>query len=260
MKKILLLLCFAVSQIGFSQNTNLVSNGNVELWAFPNGSPDDWSTASDFGFINQNTTDFIEGTSSAQLTSEFGSEIAMFTTVDIPLEAGITYDLKFSYKFLGSDFNTDDNIVLSIFSIGPIASVNIQDNNWNMIEAEFTPTVTNSAYELTVSVFGDSFSFNNYEVLIDDIIIEEQSTLSIAEVSPDTEIRLISLENNQLLLKKSDDLIIEDVSIFSTLGLKQNVITSNDFTELNMQNLSSGIYLINFSTSKGVITKKIALK
>ena len=251
MKKTLLLTTLLISFIAYSQNPNLVSNGNLEQWSF--SSPNAWSSSSDFGNVSQNTTDFSEGSSSGQFINDFGGELSIFTTVDIPLQDNITYNLKFDYKYLDSNLNTSDNIIFSIFSIGTIIAINVEDNNWNSVEVEFTPTVTGD-YELKAAVV----NLNN--VLIDDIIIEEKNTLSTIQFSLENEIQLVSLENKQILLKKSNGLKINSVTVFSVLGIKQNINSSQDFEKLNLQTLSAGIYLINISTDKGIVTKKVVIK
>lgn len=257
MKNILLLFCLSLTYLGFSQNPNLVSNGNVEQWAFPNSTPDDWSSSSDFGSFNQNTTDFVEGTSSAQFNASF-SPLNMFTTVAIPLEANKTYDVKFSYKYLGTTFDSQDNITFSIFSLPTVATVNIQNSNWNTVETEITPTVTDPDYEVMITVEGDGFG-GDYIVLIDDIQIVEKETLDIPDDRLKDTIKLITTSDRQILLKNPSDLFISDVSIFSVTGIKQSLKSSGNYSELDLRNLSPGLYIFKISTNRGTLCKKTIL-
>jgi len=258
MKTTLLLSCLLLSY-SIQAQTNLVSNGNVEQFTFPDSTPDDWSSSSDFGDFSQNTTDFIEGSSSVQF-DDIGGGLMMFTIVDIPLENGKTYDVKYSYKYLGSDFDANDNIEFKIIS-GPTVSnpfidtINIQDNNWNTVQIQFSPTITNSDYAVEIEIQNSGFE-SPYQVLFDDIQIVESPPLSNLGFTLQDDITLINKGDNLIQLKKSSNTIITNISLFSILGIEEELAPSNNQV-FNLNSLSSGIYIFRISTEKGTITKKV---
>ncbi len=260
MKNVLLLASLAITFLSHSQN--LVSNGNFEQWSNPNSTPNGWSSASDFGSFNQNTTTVLEGNNSAQLNAEFFSELFMFTTVDIPLQAGITYTVQYSYRYLGSNFDTEDNIRFRILSVATISNpfintVNIQDSNWNTVTTEFTPTVTDPDYSVEVYIEGPD---SEYQVVFDDIRIVEKTTLNTPDFNLEDTLKLIMSEDNIVSLKKPSQIDITEVSVFSIMGTKQNIETSDDFSTFDASNLSSGLYIFNISTNQGNLSKKVVIK
>jgi len=261
MKKILLLVFLASNYFGNAQN--LVFNGNMELFSSENSSPDGWSSSSDFGGFLQNTTDFSEGESSVEFTTAFGSDLSMFTLVDIPLEAGKTYAIKYDYKYLGNNFNADDNIEFSFFSTtNPFLSgTNIQDNNWNTVVAEYKPTETKPDFEASIKVKPASGNDFAYIVLIDNVQVFEITSLSNSDFDLNKKISVLSLKDKQFQIKKTSDIIISNLNAYSILGTKQRISnTSDDFSKFDLSNLSSGIYILQISSNKGNIVKKILVK
>ena len=263
MQKVLLLFFFLLNYSAFSQNPNLVSNGTMEVFANANSTPTGWSSSSDFGTFNQNTSDFIEGTSSVQFNPQF-SDLFMFTLVNIPLEAGKTYQVKYSYKYLGTDFDENTNLEFKIISLPTVSNpfvynTNFVNNNWNTVETTFTPTITNAAYSVEMKVKpGSSF---NYVVLVDNVQIVETSALSSSSAELEHNMSLISLGNNQFKIKKSTDIVISEVALYSILGTKQPLKNKlNSHQELNLNGLASGFYIVHVSTNKGKLSKKILVK
>lgn len=263
MKKTLLLSFILINYFGFSQNPNLVSNGTMEVFANTNSTPTGWSSSSDFGTFNKNTTDFTEGSSSVQFNPQFSS-LTMFTLVAIPLEAGKTYQVKYSYKYLGSSFDQNTNLEFKIIS-GPTVSnpyiynTNFVNNNWNTVETTFTPTITNASYSVEIKVLPDS-SFE-YVVLIDNVQIFELSALSSPSAKLENGLRFISIGDNQFKINKSTDTAISEVALYSILGAKLPLKNKlNGHQELNLNGLAPGIYIVHVSTNKGKLSKKILVK
>lgn len=260
MKKLILLSITLISFICNSQN--LVSNGGFENWPVTS-SPEDWSSASDFGFFMENTIDFTEGSSSVLFSTNSGDELFLFTTADIPLQAGTTYNVQYSYKYLSTGFDSNDNITFRIIS-GPtvnnpfVNTVNIQNNDWNTVQFQFTPSITDSDYSVEIYIQGETSDFGDYEVLFDDVRIVEDSTLSTVDSSLDETLNLIKTEN-KVLIQKPEYLKIVNVKVFSILGAKQKPNISDNFSEVDITNLSSGLYIFNIETNEGKVSKKILI-
>ena len=260
MKRILLLIFLTSNYFGNAQN--LVSNGNMEVFSFPNSSPDDWSSASDFGGFSQNTTDFTEGLSSVEFRAEF-SDLSMFTRVDIPLEAGKTYTIRYDYKYLGNNFDSNTNIEFSFFSVSPSFSLaaDIQDNNWNTATAQFTPTVTKLDSEATIKVIPANGPDFDYKVLIDNVQVFVNTGLSNTEFNLEKNISIVSSINKQFKIKKTSDITITNVTAYSILGKEQQIVNeSKDYSHFNLNSLSSGIYILQIATNKGRMAKKVFVK
>lgn len=256
-----LLFVFLTSQL-FCNAQNLVFNGNMELFNPLGSTPDGWSSASDFGGFTQNTTDFSEGTSSVEFISGFGFNLMLFTTEDIPLEAGKTYTIKYSYKYLGDQFNSSDNIEFSFFSnTAPFNhGTNIQDNNWNTVTTEFTPAETKSDFEATITINSVGFE-TDYRVLIDDVQVFETAPLSNSEFSLSEKVAIHSISNKSFKLKKPSDIKISNITAYSVLGKEQQIAkTAEDFSTFNLKTLSSGVYILQILTNKGKLVKKVFVK
>ena len=260
MQKTLLSFFILLNYIGFAQNPNLVYNGSVELFSSPTSTPDGWSSSSDFGGFSQNTTDFIEGASSVQFNPSFGP-LMMFTRTAIPLEANKTYIVNYSYKYLGNAFDTDDNIRFQIYlsSTEKFENyVSIANNEWNTVEVQFTPTISNIDAEASITVTPGDF---DYVVLFDDIQITEATALSNSNIVKEKSINLVALGNNQYQIKTAADTQVANVSLYSILGTKQRLSqTSKSDQKYNLSNLSAGIYVFHVTSNNGQIAEKILVK
>ncbi|WP_452221698.1 T9SS type A sorting domain-containing protein [Lacinutrix salivirga] len=261
MKKLILLSFLFISVFNYSQN--LVTNGGFENWPFPS-TPANWSSASDFGDFSQNTSDFTEGSSSILFSTFPNAELFLFTTADIPLEAGKTYDVEYSYKYISTGFDANDNITFRIIS-GPTVSnpfvntVNIQNNDWNTVQFQFNPTITDSDYAVEIYMQGEPSDFGNYEVLFDDVKITENTTLSTTNFDLDQSVSLIRIDDKVEVIKPVN-INIEEASVFSILGTKQKIEASEGFSEFDVSNLASGLYIFKIYTNNGVLTKKLIIK
>lgn len=241
-----------------AQNPNLVFNGNMEVFPALGSTPDGWSSASDFGGFTQNTTDFSEGASSVEFITTF-SDLMLFTTVDIPLEAGKTYTIQYSYKYLGGSFNASDNIEFSFFSsTAPfLHGTNIQDNNWNTVITQFTPTETRPDFEATIRVIPAGFE-SDYRVLIDDVQVFEAAPLSNTDFNLDDNISVTYDSNKQFKILKTTNITILDITAYALNGKQLQISnTVKDYSNFKLNTQSSGIYILQISTNKGQLSKKV---
>lgn len=260
MKRILLSVFLAFNYLCIAQN--LVSNGNMELFSSPTSTPTGWSSSSDFGTFNQNTTDFTEGVSSVEFTASF-SDLMMFTLVDIPLESGKTYTITYDYKYLGNNFDSNNNIEFSFYSATApfLHGTNIQNNNWNTVTTQFTPTETKSDFEATIRVKPASGPDFDYKVLIDDVQVFESLPLSTLDLPLNEKISIVAIADKQFKIKKTSDISIVNVNAYSVLGKKLDITTEyKDYSQFNLNTFSSGVYILQITTNKGQLVKKVFIK
>ncbi|WP_338841597.1 T9SS type A sorting domain-containing protein [Flavobacterium ginsenosidimutans] len=160
MKAKLLLLLFLANFSIYSQ-TNLVSNPGFETWNA--GVPENWTIA------NTVTSSYTsaEGAISAMLS--YTTQSPKITT-EVALKGGVTYTIKFKYKYLTNNFDGTHPISLNISKNGSgtalSSSTFATNNSWTVKEASFTPDVDLS-YDLSISTF--SFDAASFDVLIDDV-------------------------------------------------------------------------------------------
>ncbi|KAF2328453.1 T9SS type A sorting domain-containing protein [Flavobacterium nitrogenifigens] len=182
--KLLLLLLLATFSI--SAQINLVPNGGLNSWA--GFTLQDWATENS---VSRRTANY-EGTFSAELSYISASPKI---TAQVPLQAGVTYTIKFKYLYADNNYNGSHPISLNISKNGSsstLSSSTIATNNlWNEKEATFTPDA-NLSYDLSIS----TFSFDNapFTVLIDHVQVYVAGTEQYTKI-PDInfENKLISL-------------------------------------------------------------------
>lgn len=158
MKTKLLLLLFLANFSIYAQ-TNLVLNGGFENWTSTTSLPY-WTTQNN---VTQNAAEYWEGFNSIKLSFASSASIPKITT-QVPLNAGVTYVVKFKYKYLSSNFNSSHPIVLNINKNGSATTLSnsffATDNNWATAETTFTPD-QNLSYDLSISLNTlDNIGFN----------------------------------------------------------------------------------------------------
>ncbi|MBZ4035950.1 T9SS type A sorting domain-containing protein [Flavobacterium sp. 17A] len=154
-----LLFLLLLANFSIYAQTNLVPNGEFEKWT-SSTVLSDWTTQNN---VTQNTTEYWEGFNSAKLSFTSSASIPKITT-QVPLKAGITYVVKFKYKYLSSNYNSSHPIVLNISKNGSSTtlsnSIFAKDNNWTTVETTFTPD-QNLSYDLSISLNTvDNIGFN----------------------------------------------------------------------------------------------------
>lgn len=154
-----LLLILLLAHFTFYAQTNLVPNSGFEKWTSATVLSD-WTTQNN---VTQNTADYWEGFNSARLSFTNTTLIPKITT-QVPLTAGVTYVVKFKYKYLSSNYNSSHPIVLNISKNGSSttlsSSYSATNNNWTAVETTFTPD-QNLSYDLSISLNTlDNIGFN----------------------------------------------------------------------------------------------------
>ena len=117
-----------------------------------------------------------------------------------------------------------------------------------------THNLTNSDYNFTAEV-GD---FNNrFEILFKD------EALSMGESNlENSTLRIVELDNHEVLFKTSENLIIKSLTIFDLLGRQLYDLKGHKSSEtFRLSNLSNAAYVVKVQLSNGSMhTKKIIKK
>lgn len=167
-----LLLLLLLANFSISAQTNLVQNGKFESWQ-PNGTPTTWTV--------QNT---VKRQSYISFKYEFCANLSLTNsaerpkmTAEVPLTAGVTYTVKFKYKYVNANFNGSHPISLNISQDGAAntlsSSTFASNNEWTIKETTFTADQSLS-YNLSISTY--SFDDEAFDVLIDDVKVYPQGT------------------------------------------------------------------------------------
>jgi Leucine-rich repeat (LRR) protein len=167
-----LLIVFAFCTFNLFSQTNLALNGGFETWT-NSTTLSNWTIENS---VTQNTTNYTEGSKSAQL-SIANSALPPKIIAQVPMTAGKTYTVKFKYKYVTNNYSGQHPISLNISKNGSATtlsnSIFASDNNWTVKETTFTPD-QNMSYDLSISLF--TFDAAAFNVLIDDVQVYIQGT------------------------------------------------------------------------------------
>ncbi|WP_276379053.1 T9SS type A sorting domain-containing protein [Flavobacterium sp. H4147] len=166
-------LLLFLAHFSFYAQTNLIPNGGFENWT-NSTKPTNWTVEND---VKQNKSIYFRGFNSVQL-STFSTSLPKITC-QVPMKAGITYTIKFKYKFTSSSFEssrfprislkiTNDENANEYFN-----SKEIEDTEWRTFEGSFTAD-QNISYNFSISISG----YQNYEFIaaIDEVMLYVQGT------------------------------------------------------------------------------------
>lgn len=270
--KLLLLLLMANFSI-YSQ-TNLVPNGDFEIW---NGStPQNWTVTNTVTSSN----DASEGQFSTKLSYTVSSPKIV---AQVPLKAGITYVVKYKYKYLNANYGGDHPISLKISQNGSSSSLSSSafatNNSWTQKETDFTPD-SDMLYDISFSTF--SFDSDAFDVLIDDVQVYDPNSPQYTLI-PDLnfENKLISLgidsgtADGKVLTSKISSITtldlyfsnitdlkgIEDFTALTNLSVMSNKLTTLDISKnVALTNLNVGYNkLTSLNTSKNIALQYLSL-
>ncbi|UUF15742.1 MULTISPECIES: T9SS type A sorting domain-containing protein [Flavobacterium] len=257
MKTKLLLLLF-LAHFSIYAQTNLVLNGDFENWT--EGTLDNWAVANTV----TSSSDAAAGQYSAKLS--FTTASAKIIT-QVPMKTGITYIVKFKYKYLSSNYGGDHPISLKISKDGSATSISssafASNNSWTEKETTFTPDM-NLSYDLSISMF--SFDSAVFDILIDDVQVYTDNVSEEYTQIPDTafENKLIALgidtdgTNGKVLttsIASVTDLSMQFSSISDLTGIQDFVnlanldCSNNNLTSLDLSK-NTKLTELNFNNNK----------
>lgn len=216
--KLLFLLLLANFTI-YAQ-TNLVQNGGFDDWG-GSSLPANWTVTNSV---------FYESESSL---SQYSARL-MYTTVSpkitaqVPMKAGVTYTIKYKYRYVSSNYSGDHPISLNISKTGSSATLSsstfAKDNLWTEKETTFTAD-QDLSYDLSFSTF--SFDSQKFDVLIDAVQVYIQGT------EQNTLIPDVNFENRLIALRLDSgtaDGKVPTINISSLKYLNLNRFSISDLT------------------------------
>ncbi|MTH15276.1 T9SS type A sorting domain-containing protein [Flavobacterium sp. LC2016-01] len=164
-----LLLLLLLANFSIYAQTNLVTNGNFET-RNGNNQPTNWTAA--------NSAYLIYGAGQGYYSLYlYYNTLSPKVTTQVPMKAGVTYTIKFKYKYASSNYSGDHPISLQISQTGSASSMSSStlatNNSWTQKEITFTAD-SNLSYDLSFSTF--SFDGKPFEVYIDAVQVYEKGT------------------------------------------------------------------------------------
>ncbi|MCI9844570.1 leucine-rich repeat domain-containing protein [Flavobacterium pectinovorum] len=252
--KLLFVLVFITFNL-FSQ-INLVPNGRFETLV--NGTTlANWTT-------KNNVTSYGSGFSKSAKLYIPNNTTKPAIVAQVPMTAGITYTVKFKYRYEDPNYNGMHPISLDISQNGSatiLSSSSLASNNkWNVKETTFTPDQTLS-YELTISLF--TFDDEPFNVLIDDVEVYVQGTEQYTLIPDENfEQKLIDLgydsgiTDGQVLTNNVNQILSLDVSssfisnltgIQDFAALKMLICSENQLTNLDVTQNKALTYINSYN-------------
>ena len=231
--KLLLFLLLLIGVNSFAQ-INLVQNGRLETWTNTT-TPEGWTVENT---VTKTNAYYQNETTSAAL-SITNKILAPKILTKVPMTAGVTYTVKYKYKYVNTNYSGMHPISLNISQTGASNTLSnntfATNNNWTQNEATFTADQTVS-YDLSISL--SSFDNLSFQVLIDDIKVYVKGTEQYTLI-PDTnfEKRLIALGLDDIADGK---VLTPDIMSVTKLDLYSNAINTlkgiEDFSSLTTLN------------------------
>ena len=166
-----LLLLLLLANFSIYAQINLVPNGGFESWT-NSTTPTNWTAENN---VKQSALNYFRGFNSAQL-STFSTLPKI--TCQVPMKAGVTYTIKFKYKFTSPGFESSrfPRVSLKITNNGSTkgySNTKEIDTEWRTFVGDFTPD-KDLSYDFSISLSG----YQNYEFIaaIDEVMVYVQGT------------------------------------------------------------------------------------
>ena len=116
---------------------------------------------------------------------------------------------------------------------------------------------SNQAYVFT----SESGEFNNR---FDIVFQNNSSTLTLSDEELENVKLIFASDNNKIIVLNPNRLDIDNITVYNTLGqlvYEKATAFNSEYSEYNLEELSTGTYVVKMTTSnKVVITKKIIIK
>jgi hypothetical protein len=170
-----------------------------------------------------------------------------------------------------TELDLSQNINLEVLyceNLAYLENLNLKNGNNQILTVELSCEFEGNPCELSelycVQVDDESAANNNeppYNTwfIQANFIYSEDCSLSIPALLEDRFIIYPNPTTNLLTIQNQNNLKIDSVSLYDTLGRK--VMESNEATEsMDVSNLTAGVYFIHITTDRGIVTKKIIKK
>lgn len=264
MKKNLLLGAFLFGSL-FTVNAQL--NEGFEAAAFP---PAGWTLEStNTAFTWQLTTESaINGTQSIEVQYDENlvpqQELLISPSFTVPTNGVLTFMASFSY-FWAIDPNDNYDFIVYVSTDGGANWTEIWDETqspYTVAEDSFTPfeaEVSLASYQGQDVVLGFEYSgVDGAQFVLDDIMVAEGSLstkdhlASKFEIYPNPVKDIINISNTDNILV--NNVIVTDLNGRTVKSLNFDGVTE---TQINVSDLAAGVYMMNVTSDKGNMTKKI---
>lgn len=191
----------------------------------------------------------------------------------LDLTAGTPYQIKYYQReiiFAGN--GGTNNVAVKIHTnktvtewtaLNPIVAIdNVDDTDWALKTATFTPATSGTYYvgfHYTCPQGGQVQANFGYAAIdafvVDNTLSVEDDLIGAFFVQPNPASDVISVRN-------STNILVNAITMTDLNGrvVKRNMYSDLTSVEVNVSDLSAGMYLMNIETDRGAVTKKIVKK
>jgi len=249
-----LLLLLLLANFSFYAQTNLVPNGNFEIWS-SSSQPDNWYRYFN-GLVSQSTT-AQNGSSSVNVAIVTGT-FNYINSEYFPVTANKTYRITLYHKILrGALYSVD----LSLYhkpstfkeEIIKKSDVTSSSTEWKKIEFDYTPTVSEN---IEIDIYANGSV--NTEVLIDNVSVVDVASIPLQyTLIPDIEFekKLISLGIDSGAT--DGKVLTSKIQTVKSLTVDTRVISDltgiQDFTALETLSATGGNYYYPTAETDGLL-------
>ena len=185
------------------------------------------------------------------------------TATNLPVYTQHTLDAL----FIDYDFDTDLDLITTDLQ-NPGLNYHSFENDGNGVFTETTDAVFESfAYNQGVGLHSADFNndtypdlyFSNYQET-DDILFFSEAALSLVENQLNTSLHIYpNPTSGELQIDISNEVNVVSVELYNVLGVR---IMNFEYlqTELNLKELSSGVYILKIISDSGTVSKKFVKK
>jgi hypothetical protein len=214
----------------------------------------------------------IEDFAALEILDVSGNElIALNVSSNIELKELYCNSQQGAFSMYFTELDLSQNINLEVLyceNLAYLENLNLKNGNNQILTVELSCEFEGNPCELSelycVQVDDESAANNNeppYNTwfIQANFIYSEDCSLSIPALLEDRFIIYPNPTTNLLTIQNQNNLKIDSVSLYDTLGRK--VMESNEATEsMDVSNLTAGVYFIHITTDRGIVTKKIIKK
>jgi len=195
------------------------------------------------------------------LNATTGSIIGCFGTSTLAQQGSFSTGYNYSFVTLGTDvkitfelLDTDKvGVVAFLWRQTPFNEVQMTNVSGNTFTHTITGQTTGSTINYAVKfAYAGGFSVTEYF----SYVVGENCTLDVSSFDKSQQIWFQNPVND--VLNINSEVEINRVEIFSLLG-KRVLDVHADFNQINIQNLSAGMYLLNVYAGEKTITKKMII-
>ncbi|NBL64192.1 T9SS type A sorting domain-containing protein [Flavobacterium sp. NST-5] len=177
----------------------------------------------------------------------------------ISMNAGVTYDIAFKYRVASATY--PEGLIVKIGNDATVAAqttelfsnTSITTTTWTQATASFTAPTTGS-YNVG---FNCVSAADMYLLAVDDFAVtlnlsNEKFTSNTLTVHPNPSNGIINISN-------SADVLLSNIAVMDINGRTVKNVSLNNVSEaqINISDLSAGVYMMNISSDQGTVTKKI---